>query len=115
MPPAALTNDMMIFYAPVELYTLNVTVVEMVCASVCITSMICSTLEMKHRRENPFDNTVHMANHRMGARGNATSFPLPWSSLLAELQRLECIPGVRYEPRLAMDARRTLGQDLCAH
>jgi hypothetical protein len=89
MPPAALTNDMMIFYAPVELYTLNVTVVEMVCASVCITSMICSTLEMKHRRENPFDSTVHMANHRMGARGNATSFPLPWSSLLAELQRLD--------------------------
>ena len=89
MPPAALTNDMMVFYAPVELYTLNVTVVEMVCASVCITSMICSTLEMKHRKENPFDTTVHMANHRMGARGNATSFPLPWSSLLAELQRLD--------------------------
>ena len=89
MPPAALTNDMMIFYAPKEIYTANVTVVEMVCASVCITSMICCTLELKHRRENPFDTEVHMARHRMGARGNATSFPLPWSSLLSELLRLD--------------------------
>ena len=89
MPPSALTNDIMIFYAPVGLYTLSVTVTEMVCASVCINSMICSTLEMKHRRENPFDTTVHMANHRMGARGDAASFPLPRSSMLAELQRLD--------------------------
>ena len=100
MPPAALSNDMMVFYAPVELYSLNVTVVEMVCASVCITSMICTTLEMKHRNENPFDSTVHMASHRMGARGNATSFPLPWSSLLAELQRLEVEDDASKSPDL---------------
>ena len=30
-----------------------------------------------------------MAQHRMGARGNATSFPLPWESVLLELQRTE--------------------------
>ena len=87
MPPAALTNDMMIFYAPRELYTMNVTVLELICASVCLTSMICFTLEAKYRKENPFDSEVHMARHRMGARGNATSFPLPWQELLAELQR----------------------------
>ena len=89
MPPAALANDMMIFYAPRELYTMQVTVVEMICASVCITSMICFTLEAKYRNErageNPFDSKVHMARHRMGARGNATSFPLPWPQLPSAL------------------------------
>ena len=89
MPPMSLTNDMMLFYAPRELYTLNVTVMEMICASVCFTSMICFTLEWKHRCENPFDETVHMARHRMGARGNATSFPLPWEAMLQELGRTE--------------------------
>jgi hypothetical protein len=89
LPPMSLTNDMMIFYAPRELYTMEVTVMEMICASVCLTSMICFTLEWKYRHENPFDEKVHMAQHRMGARGNATSFPLPWESMLLDLQRTE--------------------------
>ena len=62
---------------------------EMICASVCFTSMICFTLEWKHRGENPFDETVHMARHRVGARGNATSFPLPWEAVLQQLGRTE--------------------------
>ena len=73
MPPFALGNDMMVFYAPRELYTMNVTVLEMICASVCITSMICFTLEMKCRSQqsrgssvHPYDWSVHMARHRMG-------------------------------------------------
>ena len=45
VPPAGLSNDMMIFYAPSILYTDNVTVMEMICASVCITSMITCILE----------------------------------------------------------------------
>ena len=45
MPLAALADDMMIYYAPIELYTDNVTVMEIICASVCITSMICFTFE----------------------------------------------------------------------
>ena len=45
LPPAAPTNDMMIYYAPTELYELNATVMEVICASVCITSMICFTSE----------------------------------------------------------------------
>ena len=40
VPPAALANDMMVFYAPKELYTQKMTVMEMICASVCSTSMI---------------------------------------------------------------------------
>ena len=43
MPTAALANDMMIYYAPRELYEDKVTMLEMVGASVCITSMICFT------------------------------------------------------------------------
>lgn len=68
---------------------MEVTILEMICASVCMTSMICFTLEWKYRHENPFDEKVHMAQHRMGARGNATSFPLPWESVLLELGRTE--------------------------
>ena len=45
MPPAALANDMMIYYGPSEFYTETVTVMEMLCASVCITSMTCFALE----------------------------------------------------------------------
>ena len=93
IPAQALMNDMMIFYAPRELYTMNVTVLEMICASVCMTSMICFTLEAKYRNEqpkhggeHPFDAQVHMSKHRMGARGNVPSFPLPWQELLSELQ-----------------------------
>ena len=85
MPPAALVNDLMIFYAPRELYTQNVTILEMICASPCLTSMICFSLEKKYRGQRAFDEKVHMNRHRMGARGNATSFPLPWQNLLQQL------------------------------
>ena len=85
MPPTALANDLMIFYAPRELYTRNVTVMEMICASPCLTSMICFTLEKKFRGPRAFDQEVHMQRHRMGARGNATSFPLPWQDILMQL------------------------------
>ena len=89
MPPAALTNDMRVFYFPRELHADKVTTMELVCASVCITTMVCFTLEAKYRKENPFDQEVHMARHRMGARGNVTYFPLPWQDLLRELRELE--------------------------
>ena len=49
MPPAGLSNDMMIYYAPPILYKENVSVMEMICASVCITSMISFTLDKKYR------------------------------------------------------------------
>ena len=35
------------------------------------------------------DSTLHMQRHRVGARGNATTFLLPWESVLSELRRLE--------------------------
>ena len=87
-PPAALSNDMMIFYAPKEIYEGGgLTVMELICASPCITTMICFSMEVKYG--NKFDEAVHMSRHRMGARGNATTFLLPWDSVLLELQRLD--------------------------
>ena len=46
------------------------------------------------------DSELHMQRHRVGARGNATSFPLPWSSLLSELQRLDADASVTRAPDL---------------
>ena len=33
-----------------------------------------------------FDEEAHANQYRMAARGNATSFPLPWHDLLQQLQ-----------------------------
>ena len=76
---------MMIYDAPSELYELNATVMEITCASVCITSMICFTFEKQYMGNLAFDERVHANQYRMAARGNATSFPLPWQTLLQHL------------------------------
>ena len=78
MPRAGLSNDMMIYYAPPILHDNNVTVMEMICASVCITSMISFTLEKKYRGGRAMDQGFNANKHRMAARGNATTFLLPW-------------------------------------
>ena len=52
MPRAALTNDLMICYAPSILYEKQVTMMELICASVCLTTMISFTLEKKYRGKN---------------------------------------------------------------
>ena len=58
-PPArALSNDMMIFYAPKSMYEDKMTVLEMICSSVCITSMICFSMEIKYG--HLLDTSVHM-------------------------------------------------------
>ena len=86
VPPAGLSNGMMIYDAPSILYRENVSVMGMICASVCITSMISFTLEKKYRGSRSMDQKHNANKHRMGARGNATSFPLPWEDLLKQLQ-----------------------------
>ena len=52
MPYAALTNDLMTFYAPTLLYEKQATAMELICASVCLTTMISFTLEKKYRGED---------------------------------------------------------------
>ena len=91
MPQAALTNDLMIFYAPTILYEKKVTIMEQICASVCLTTMISFTLERKYRgkEQKLFDQSVHMQRHTTGTRGNATTFPMPWQEILKMLQEIE--------------------------
>ena len=90
MPYAALTNDLMTFYAPTLLYEKQATAMELICASVCLTTMISFTLEKKYRSEDRlFDQTVHMQRHTIGTRGNATSFPMPWQEIMRMLQDVE--------------------------
>eukprot|EP00959_Pyramimonas_sp_CCMP1952_P413672 8667760-Pyramimonas_sp.AAC.1 len=58
---------------------------EMIYCSPCITSMICFSLEVKY--PNLFDTVAGTQETRVAARGNATSFALPWQGILAELRR----------------------------
>ena len=44
-------------------------------------------MELKYG--NLFEETAHMHRHRVGARGNATTFLLPWESILSELHRID--------------------------
>ena len=93
MPQAALTNDLMVFYAPTVLYEQKATAMELICASVCLTTMISFTLEKKHRGgERLFDQAVHMQRHTVGTRGNATSFPMPWQEILRMLADVDAKP-----------------------
>ena len=72
-PPAtSLANDMMIFYASPTLYNDRLTVVEMICCSVCIASSICMSMEIKYG--HMLDTEVHFQTSRVAARGSATSF-----------------------------------------
>ena len=89
---------MMIFHAPTEVYAQEATVMDMICASVCITPMVCFSLEARYG--DMLNTTAHMQRHRVGARGNATSFPMPWQSILAELMRLDTAAGQHDSPAL---------------
>ncbi len=51
-PAEALTNDLWTGFPPALLYTEEVTVVELICASVCFPSMICFTLEARYRGDH---------------------------------------------------------------
>eukprot|EP00438_Fugacium_kawagutii_P017484 Skav217980 [mRNA] locus=scaffold496:402099:408191:- [translate_table: standard] len=88
-PAAALSNDMMVYYAPRETFSEEVTVMEMLCASPCLTTMICFSLEQKLRGDRAWDQDAWMNRQCVAMRGNATTFPLAWDDLLQQLQALE--------------------------
>eukprot|EP00435_Cladocopium_sp_Y103_P031622 s1345_g8.t1 len=88
-PAAALTNDMMVYYGPKDTCRNEVTVMEMLCASPCLTTMICFSLEQKLRGDRALDQDAWMNRQRVAARGNATTFPLAWEDLLQQLQALD--------------------------
>ena len=95
MPQHALANDLVVYYAPRELYEERVTMMELVCASPCMTSLICFSLEKKYRNRRTLDERAHMQRHRQGARGNATTFLLDWEQLLQQFRAYErnVVPG----------------------
>ncbi|CAJ1385553.1 unnamed protein product, partial [Effrenium voratum] len=87
LPPLSLANDMWTGYAPERIYAEEATVMELICASPCVTTLICMSMEARFRSEaGALDEAAHMARHRFGARGNALSFPLPWEDVLQALQ-----------------------------
>lgn len=83
-------------YAPQYFIEQKVTVMEAICASPCITTLVCMTMEARYednvRQEaqeaEPLNAKAHMARHRFGARGNALTFPLPLEDLFLALQGL---------------------------
>lgn len=86
LPPLSYANDMWTGYGLERIYQQQVTAMELVCASPCLTSMILLSMEGKFRREaTVFDEKAHMARHRYGARGNVITFPLPVEDLLQKL------------------------------
>ena len=76
---------MLIFYPPKQIYEQDVTFMELICASPCFTSMTCFSLEKKRLADRALDQDAFMPRNRLVARGNATTFPLPWEDLAAKL------------------------------
>lgn len=84
LPQSSLANEMWTGYAPERLLREKVTAI---CASPCITTLTCMTMEAKYRTvDRPLDAVAHMARHTFGARGNALTFPLPLEELFLTLQ-----------------------------
>lgn len=83
MPEGALANDMLTGYISRFIYEKKVTVVELICASVCLTTLVCFSLEVEYGGN--ISRPVHMQRHRQGARGNVTCFPLPVEDLFVKL------------------------------
>lgn len=96
LPPLSYANDMWTGYGLELIYQKEVTAMELLCASPCLTSMILMSMEARHNNapEAPakgaatpaFDEKAHMARHRFGARGNLITFPLPIEDMVAALQ-----------------------------
>ena len=108
LPPLCLANDMWTGFSPACLFEKGVTVMELICASPCVTTLLCLSMEArfennrKHdqREAAPLTSRVQMARHRFGARGNALTFPLPMESVFEILKNHEnelddVSPGVR--------------------
>ena len=85
-------------FASQIIYDEKVTVVEMICASACIVSLICFSMEVE--RGSLLQGQAHMARHRVGARGNTTVFPLPLQELFAELSECKNLEKEKRVPNL---------------
>ena len=87
-PLEALSNDLFLGHPPSELYAQECTVLELLCASPCMTALTCFSIEWRYLQDRSLAQDALMNRHRLCAKGNATTFPLPWEDLLAEFERL---------------------------
>ena len=88
-PRRCMSNDMMVYCGPREAYSVEVTVMEMLCASPCLTTMICFSLEQKLRGDRALDQDASMdesAAH--GCARERDDISLAWEDLLQQLQDL---------------------------
>ena len=110
MPATALANDMLIFYAPKMIYQMEVTFMELICASPCFTAMCCFSLEKKLLGDRALDQDAFMPRQRLAARGNATTFPLAWEDMLRYLERAAAAAssGSLKLPRLGSEVAETV-------
>ena len=76
---------------------------EMLCASPCVTTLLCFSLEKRYRMDRAWDENAWMNRHRLAARGNATTFPLAWENLVEQLQDLEGEKAVSLLPRTGQE------------
>ena len=94
LPALALANDMFTGYVPRSLVEQKITVMEAICASPCVTTLLCMTMEARYNNNakqeaqaaEPLNANAHMARPLFGARGNALTFPLPLEDLFVALQ-----------------------------
>jgi len=87
-PLEALSNDLFLGHPPRELYAQECTMLELLCASPCMTALTCFSIEWRYLQDRSLAQDALMNRHRLCAKGNATTFPLPWEDLLAEFERL---------------------------
>ena len=88
-PAEALSNNMVLGHPPRDLYAQECTVLELLCASPCMTALTCYSIEWRHLSDRSLAQDAFMNRHRLCAKGNATAFPLQWEDLLSELQQLD--------------------------
>ena len=110
LPPEALMNELLIFYPPKQIYEQDVTFMELVCASPCFTSMTCFSLEKKRLADRALDQDAFMPRNRLVARGNATTFPLPWEDLEQKLKAatLKAQAGQLQLPKIGQELAETI-------
>ena len=112
-PHIAISNDLYFGYIPKMIYTEGVTIMELLCASVCHPTMISIMLECYGydlRKEK-----VHMQEHRTGARGNVTAFEQSIDKLYTQFCRLQD-KGKRVDlPRRGVDLQQVVQVTLMAN
>ena len=85
LPPLSYANDMWTGYGLEQLYTQQVTAMELTCSSPCIPAMQLFHMKRTERHARLFDEQAHIPRHRYGARGNVITFPLPLEELFQKL------------------------------